>query len=116
VITKEDTAAIATLRDMLAATVEHNRNSTRYVVKIEMRPILQPPPWYPNKDAAANSQLVADINTWGAEYNINIIHDSDIDEDINIRTFTAYRFASIEDATLFKLTFGGDYIDTLQDR
>jgi hypothetical protein len=110
-ITKEDITAITAFRDTLDAIVTRNRNLTQHVVKIEMRPYVAGR----IDDATKNSQLVADINAWGAEYNINIIHDSDIDEDIYIRTFAAYRFSSKEDATLFKLTFGGDYIDTLQD-
>ena len=110
-ITKEDITAIARLRDMLDTTVEHNRNSTHHVVKIEI-----PTTVHGTDNTNKNSQLVADINTWGAEQNINIIYDSDIDDDIYIRTSTAYRFSSKEDATLFKLTFGGNYIDTLQDR
>jgi hypothetical protein len=108
---KQAKTAITAFRDMLDTTVAHNRNSTRHVVKIEMQPARTG-----TNDATKNLQLVADINAWGAEYNIDIIRDSDIDEDIYIRTFTAYRFSSKEDATLFKLTFGGDYIDTLQDR
>ena len=110
-ITKEDITAIARLRDMLDTTVKHNRNSTHHVVNIEMLGTV-----HDTVNTNKNSQLVANINTWGAEQNINIIYDSNIDDDIYIRTSTAYRFSSKEDATLFKLTFGGNYIDTLQDR
>jgi hypothetical protein len=108
---KQAKAEIIAMRDMLATTVEHNRNLTRHVVNIAVREgprRAELPALYPMK-----TQLVAKINTWGVEHSINIIQDNDLNEDYWTDVNT-YRFASMEDATLFIMTFGGEYYDTLQ--
>lgn len=56
---------------------------------------------------------VNEMNNWSNEQGIELLHDND--KRFNNWQETLYRFKTEEEATLFKITFGGKFVDTLRE-
>ena len=90
---------------ILDNTRETNRAATPYTIALEMNAA----PSYALRKTN-NEKLVMEITQWGVDNDVKIIND---EPDSIDRKFTTvyYRFASLEAATMFKLTFGGEFAD-----
>lgn len=91
---------------ILDNTREANRAATPYTVALEMSAALSPA-----LRRLKNEKIITEITQWGADNDIKIINDEPESAAGDVHCTVFYRFASLEAATMFKLTFGGEFAD-----